>query len=288
MWDWEVIRGVCAIISAICALISAGYAVRAGRNTAQQPSRTSKEEGSLPKKALYDKTVWKWAVTFVVLSFVAAGLCTYQLADPDGDPAQATLLTRPDSTSTTPYNLDNPAPSKTNPGHRQPTPTQTPKPTLAPTLTPTPVPTSIPTATPDPTSTPTPTLSPTATTIPTPLSPPAPTLAFLSAVRPGGAIISVVIDRNPHLAEPLWVQTLSTLVTGVDGLSVEVHNAVCNNTEYINTKEWVQLRCGYDNKEQKQTVIEHIVAWHESVGYLRCEPLGIPNSLTMQFSCFAQ
>ena len=86
----------------------------------------------------------------------------------------------------------------------------------------------------------------------------------------------------------MHVQALSTLVTGVDGLSIEIHNAVCNNTEHINTEEWVQLRCGYDEETQEQTVIEHIMAWHESVGYLRCEADGIPNSLTMEFRCFAE
>ena len=86
----------------------------------------------------------------------------------------------------------------------------------------------------------------------------------------------------------MHVQALSALVTGADGISVEIHNAVCNNTEHINTKEWIQLRCGYDEETQEQTVIEYIVAWHESVGYLRCEADGIPNSLTMEFRCFAE
>ena len=98
----------------------------------------------------------------------------------------------------------------------------------------------------------------------------------------------VVIDRNPRLAEPLDVQVLSTLVTGVDGLSIEIHNAVCNNTEHINTEEWIQLRCGYYEETQGQTVIENITAWHEWLGYLRCVADGIPNSLTMEFRCFAE
>ena len=105
-------------------------------------------------------------------------------------------------------------------------------------------------------------------------------------IRPDGRILLVVIDRNPRLAQPLDVQVLSTLVTGVDGLSVEIHNAVCNNTEHINTWEWVQLRCGYYEETQDQTVIEHITVWHESVEYLRCEADGIPNSSTMEFKCF--
>lgn len=98
----------------------------------------------------------------------------------------------------------------------------------------------------------------------------------------------VVIDRDAHSAQPFDVQVLSNLVTGVDGLSVEIHNAVCNNTEHIRTEEWIELRCGYDEEAQEQTVIEHITAWHESVGYLRCEADGIPNSSTMEFRCFTK
>ena len=208
----------------------------------------------------------------------------YQQANTNGDPAPVTPSDYRNTESTPSINSENPTPSKENPEDRRPTPVETPKLTpiqaSAPNHTPTPDPaaTPIPTPTPDPTTTP----------IPTPVSSPAPTLALSPTIRPDSRIFLVVIDRNPRLAEPLHVQVLSTLITGVDGLSIEIHNAVCNNTEYIKTKEWVQLRCGYHEETQEQTVIEHITAWHESKGYLRCEADGIPNSLTMEFTCFVE
>ena len=230
-------------------------------------NRPSSEMGFLNTR------IWRWIVVLAVpLLLVGGSLWIYQQANPNGDPAQATPDAHQNATPTPSVNSENSAPSQGNPEDRLPTPIQTPK------LTPVPTSTPIHTPTPDPTATP----------ISIPVSPPAPTLALAPTIRPDKAILSVVIDRNPHSARPLHVQALSTLVTGADGLSVEIHNAVCNNTEHINTKEWLQLRCGYDEETKEQTVIEHILAWHESVGHLRCESDGIPNSLTMEFRCFAE
>ena len=226
-------------------------------------------------KKEFPKTLgWRWAIVSAVVCFilVGAGFLIYQQANRNGDPAQVTPTASQNTTLTPSDNSDIPTPLKAKPEDRRPTPIQTPMLTLVPTSTPTP----------------TPILGPTATPVPIPVSPPAPTLALSPTIRPDNAILSVVIDRNPRLAETLHVQALSALVTGADGISVEIHNAVCNNTEHINTKEWIQLRCGYDEETQEQTVIEYIVAWHESVGYLRCEADGIPNSLTMEFRCFAE
>ena len=224
------------------------------------------------KKAFSKEIEWSWVIVLTSVSFlVGIGFLIYQQANPNGDLAQVTPTAHQNVPSTPSDNSDS-VPSKANPEERRPTPIHTPR------LTP------VPTSTPTHTSTP----DPTATPAPIPVSPPAATLALSPTIRPDKAILSVVIDRNPHSARPLHVQTLSTLVTGADGLSVEIHNAVCNNTEHINTKEWVQLRCGYYEETQEQTVIEYIVAWHESVGYLRCEADGIPNSLTMEFRCFAE
>ena len=244
------------------------------------------------KRAFFERLDWRWAIVAAGVSFAltGAGLLIYQQTNKSGYPAQASQVPHQNATPTftPPSNSDNPDPSRANPEDRRPTPVQTPKPTLLPTSTPTPTSTLTPIATLDPTPTPIPTPDATAMPIPIPLSPPAPTLALSPTIRPDRAIISVVVDRNPHSTKPLQVQALSTLVTGTDGLSVEVHNAVCNNTEHITTKEWIQLHCGYDEEEQRQTVLESIQVWHESVGYLRCEAGGIPNSVTMEFQCFAE
>ena len=242
------------------------------------------------KKAFSKEIEWGWvmALTASLLVGITAGVgfSIYQQVDPNGDIAQVTPAAHQNETPIPPINLGNPTPSKASSEAPRPTPIQTPEPTTVPTAMPIHTPTSGPTVTPHPTQGPTPTLGPTETVVPIPVSPPAPTLALSPTVRPDGRILLVVIDRNPRLAQPLDIQVLSTLVTGVDGLSVEIHNAVCNNTEHINTWGWVQLRCGYYEETQEQTVIEHIMAWHESVGYLLCEADGIPNSLTIEFKCF--
>ena len=268
MWDWETIRGICAIIGTICAIISAicGIltAIYMRKKTVQQPSQTAKAKGLLLNKAFSKKTIWKWIVAFVVSSLIAGSLWTYQQLNPNGDPAQVTSAAHQNATLTPSDNSDNPAPAKANPEDRQPTLIQT------------------------PTQTPTPTLHLPPTTIPIPVSPPAPTLALSPTIQPDDEILSVVVDRNPHLADSFDVQVLSALITGADGLSIEIHNATCNNTKHITTEEWTPLRCGYDEETQTQTIMEHILAWHESVGHLRCEADGIPNSSTMQFSCFTE
>ena len=246
------------------------------------------------KKAFSKTLAWRWVLISTVVSFILVGtsFLIYQQANSNGDPDQVTPIAHQNVTPNASDNSDNPTPSKANLEDLQPTPTQTPKPTPVPTSTPIHTPTPEPTATltpmPDPTQTPIPIPTPTATPVPAPATPPAPTLALAPTIRPDGRILLVVIDRNPRLAEPLDVQALSALVTGANGLSVEIHNAVCNNTEHINTEEWVQLHCGYYEETQKQSVIEHLIAWHESVGYLRCDTDGIPNSLTMEFRCFAE
>ena len=244
---------------------------------------------------VFSKTLpWGWIIASALVTAVLIVSITwiYQQANPNGDPAEVAPAAHQNDTPITTDNSDNPTPPEISPEDQRPTPIQTPELTTVPTSmmihTPTPDPTATPTPTLDPTPTPTPILNPTATPVPIPVSPPAPTLALAPTIRSDGRILLVVIDRNPRLAEPLDVQVLSTLVTGADGLSVEIHNAVCNNTEHINTEEWVQLRCGYYEEKQERTVMEHIAAWHESVGYLRCEAGGIPNSLTMEFRCFAE
>ena len=244
------------------------------------------------KKVLPKVIEWRWVIVLTVSSLVGIpagiGFSMYLQVNQNGDTAQVTPTAHQSQTSIPPINSGNPTPSNASPEARHPTPTQTPELTPVPTATLLHTPTSGPTATPHPTQTPPPTLGPTATPVPIPVSPSAPTLALSPTIRPDSRILSVVIDRNQRLAQPFDVQVLSTLVTGSDGLSVEIHNAVCNNTEHINTREWMQLRCGYYEKTQKQAVIEHITAWHESVGYLRCEADGIPNSLTMGFRCFTK
>ena len=226
------------------------------------------------KKAFSKTLEWKWVIISTVASFilVGSGFLIYQQTNRNGDPAQVRQVSHQNATPTPSINSDNPAPSNVNPDGRRPTPIQTPKLT--------PVPAS--------TSPPTPTLHPTATPIPIPVSPPAPTLALSPTIRPGDKILSVVVDRNPNSTQPFHVQVLSALVTGADGISIEIHNATCNNNEHITTKEWTQFRCGYDKETQRQTILEHIVAWHESVEHLRCEADGIPNSSTMHFSCFTE
>ena len=309
MWDWNIIIGICAIVSTVCAIISATCAaltaVYIRKETVPQPNRISEAKDSLLRKVFSKKTIWKWTVGFMVSSLIAGGLWIYQQADPNGDPTQVAPTTYQNVPST-PSGNSEPVPAKASPETRRPTPIQIPESTPVPTATPTHTPTLGPMATPDPTLNPVPTHTPTlrptarphptqrptltpvptATPVPMPVSPAAPTLALSPTIRADGRVLLVVIDRYPRLAYPLDVQVLSTLVTGVDGLSVEIHNAVCNNTEHINTGEWVQLRCGYDEGTQEQTVIEYITAWHESVEYLRCEAYGIPNSLTMEFKCF--
>ena len=266
MGIWEIISAICAIICAICAIIT----VR--REPVQQSSQIAQEKSALSKKVFFKKATSRWTVTLVVLFLLTGGWWAYLQVRPDGDPAQVTPATHQNATPTPSDNSDNPAPAESNQEDRQPTLIQTP--TLMPV--------------PTPTQTPTPTLHLLPTTIPIPVSPPAPTLALSPTIQPDDEILSVVVDRNPHSAQPFHVQVLSALITGADGLLIEIHNATCNNIEHITTKEWIQLRCGYDKETQTQTIIEHILAWHESVGHLRCEADGIPNSSTMQFSCFTE
>ena len=240
-------------------------------------------------KKVFPKVIeWKWAIVLAVSFLVGIpagiGFSIYLQVNPNGDLVQATPVTDQNVPSTPSDNFNTVSP-KASPESHQPTPIQTPEPTPVPTATPH-TPTLDPTATPHPTQRPTPTLVPTATPVPIPVSTPVPTLTLSPTIRADGRILLVVIDRNPRLAQPFDVQVLSNLVTGVDGLSVEIHNAVCNNTEHIRTKEWIELRCGYYEETQGQTVIEHITAWHESVGHLRCETEGPPNSLEMKFGCF--
>lgn len=280
MWDWDTVTKIATMISATVALIQAVIFI-------------AKAKIPLPKMGPLVVKIWGWIALLAVLVLIGGGSAwIYQQVNPNGETAEAAATAHRNDTSITTDNSDNPTPPKVRAVDQQPNPTQTPKPTPASTSklihTPTPDPTATPTSMLDPTETPAPTLGPTATTTPIPMSPPAPTLALAPTIRPDEAILSVVIDRNPRLTKPLDVQALSTLVTGVDGLSVEIHNAVCNNTEHINTNEWAHLRCGYYEETQEQSVIEHIIAWHESVGYLRCETDGIPNSYTMEFRCFAE
>ena len=259
MWDWD-ITTVAPIISAIPALAQMlGWAVKA--------------RSSLSPKAFFKTMPWKRMAFLAVLPFVVIGsLWIYQQINPNGDPAQATPAAHQNATPTASDTSDNPAPAKASPEDRQITLIQIP--TLMPF--------------PTPTQPPTPTLDLLPKTIPIPISPPAPTLALSPTIRPGDKILSVVVDRTPNSAQPFHVQVLSALVTGADGISIEIHNATCNNNEHITTKEWTQFRCGYDKETQRQTILEHILAWHESVGHLRCEADGIPNSSTMQFSCFTE
>ena len=174
------------------------------------------------KKVLSKTLGWRWVVASTVASFILIGgaLWVYQQVNPneDSDPVAPSVYR--DTASTPPINSDSSTPSKRNPENRRPIPMDTP--------TPTPIPTLV-------------------------SSPSAPTLVLSPTIRPDSAVLSVVIDRNLRLTEPLQVQVLSTLITGVDGILIEIHNAVCHNTEHINTKEWIQLHCGYYEETLRQT-----------------------------------
>ena len=302
MWDWDastigIALGIAGIVLSIPGAIVALVTIR---------NWITRDERPFPEKVFLNTKVWvRIAAPAVPLLIVGGILWISPQANRNGDTAQATSTAHQNAASTPKDDYD-PVPSKASPESRRPTSTQTPGPTLVPTSTPrhsqtlvpaatptptlNPVPTHAPTPGPTaklhPTQEPAPTTSPTATPVPIPASTPVPTLTLSPTILPEKEILSVVIYRYSDRAQPFDVQVLSDLVTGVDGLSVEIHNAVCNNTERIHTLEYIELRCGYYKETREQTVIEHITAWHESVGHLQCETKALPNSSKMEFECF--